>query len=113
MVLVPEKAVEKLMRWNESVKRSDITYDRKSCFTWLLSLVGKEQLAASNVDLEVMKFITGITNCLIFFLNLTNIVLAKNTNFLLQNVLSSGVELKMIVLGPLKNTRRNYATLVG
>lgn len=51
--------MEKLIKWNEPAKRSDIAYDRKSCFTWLLSLVGKEQLAASNVDSETMNFIKG------------------------------------------------------
>ncbi|XP_055309267.1 uncharacterized protein LOC129573095 [Sitodiplosis mosellana] len=57
MILVPEKAVEKLIGWNEPAKRSDIQYDRKACFTWLLSLVGKEQLAACNVNRETMDFL--------------------------------------------------------
>lgn len=62
MILVPEKAVEKLIEWNGPAKRNDIQYDRKTCFTWLLSLVGKDQLAACNVNRETMDFIEG--NCM-------------------------------------------------
>lgn len=58
-ILVPEKAVQKLIGWNEPAKRSDTQYDRKACYIWLLSLVEKDQLSAHNVDLEVMNFIKG------------------------------------------------------
>lgn len=79
MNLVPEKAVEKLIGWNEPAKRSDIAYDRKSCFTWLLSLVGKEQLAASNVDSTIMDFIKGTASfhSLNVFIVVMDILLTK------------------------------------
>lgn len=60
MILVPQKAIDKLMGWNEPDKRFDIQYDRKTCYTWLLSLVGKDQLAAFNIDHETMHFIEGM-----------------------------------------------------
>lgn len=56
---MPQKAVDKLLGWNEPNKRFDIQYDRKTCYTWLLSLVKKDDLAAFNVDIETMQFIEG------------------------------------------------------
>lgn len=61
MILVPEKVVEKLIEWNEPPKRHDIQYDRKVCYSWLLSLAGKDQLAAFKVNSDTMNFIKGIS----------------------------------------------------
>lgn len=59
MILVPKKAVEKLVGMNEPAKKSDVRFDRKVCYTWLLSLVSKPKLAAFDVDDEIMDFIQG------------------------------------------------------
>lgn len=48
-----------MIEWNEGPKRVDINYDRKFCYSMLLSLAGKEQLAAFNVNHETMEFIKG------------------------------------------------------
>lgn len=57
-----KKAVDKLIEWNEPPKRSSMEYDRKACYTWLLSLAGKEQTAAFNVNRDTMEFIKGNSN---------------------------------------------------
>lgn len=58
-ILVSQKTVEKLIEWNEPPKRCDVQYDRKVCYSWLLSLVGKEQIAAFNINCDIMAFIKG------------------------------------------------------
>lgn len=48
-----------MIEWNEPPKRYDIKYDRKACYAWLLSLTGKDQTAAMNVNRDTMDFIKG------------------------------------------------------
>lgn len=69
MILVPQKAVEKFLKWNEPPKRADKTYDRKTCFTWLLSLVDRNAFAAFDIDSEIVDFIRGkyLYSLFIFF----------------------------------------------
>lgn len=75
LILVPQRAIEKLIEWNETPKRNDVNYDRKVCFSWLLSLTSKEQIVAFNISCDVMDFIKGSILYLIRILFMTLIFL--------------------------------------
>lgn len=57
LILVSAKTVTKLIQWNGALKKHAIQYDRKVCYSWLLSLVGKKDLALNNVSSDTMDFI--------------------------------------------------------
>lgn len=59
LIQVPQKAVEKIIEWNQGAKRNDVQFDRKICYSLLLSLVAKEKLLESCISQEVIDFIKG------------------------------------------------------
>lgn len=58
---IPNKAIDKIIQWNEVPKRDDDRFDRKICHSLLFSLVIKNDLAKFKVSDEVMTFIKGMS----------------------------------------------------
>lgn len=69
MVKIPQKVIDQIIAWNTGPARDDVRYDERMVHLLLLSLVHNDQLCASVVSDDVMKFVEGLNIKYLFKLN--------------------------------------------